>query len=164
MGLVSVKKFNGSIIASAVLEALEDVGVANILNTRGYILNITGDCVEEPAGYVDDEPDKHIVSIRREIKVGNKSELEFICDDVVDKSSESYKESMFEVTKVSLKAPIIFGMPRTEVNELYVSGEDCFNRHQIEYEVTRADGESKEDYMYKLLKFVADLVISEIKY
>ena len=159
MALVPIAEYEGSLIGNAVLDALMQIGIVDILNKHGYIVNVTGVHGVTPVGMIEDTPAEHKITIVKELRLGNKKDCAFVKKNKVDKDSAAYIESIKELESYKLKLPVRIGVQQTEVSGILIEGNDCYYKHEISINLKQGSQETEEKYLENLFKFTADLLM-----
>ena len=159
MALVPIAEYEGSLIGNAVLEALMGIGIVDILNKNGYIVSVQGVHGVTPIGMVEDTPKEHSLTLRKELRLGNKNECAFVNKNYIDINNEAYVESIKEIESFKLKIPVTIGIEQSEISEMFIDGKNCCYRHEISINIKQGEQETEEMYFERLFKFTANLLV-----
>lgn len=160
MALVPIDEYEGSIIGNTVLEGLTQLGIVDIINRHGYIVNITGVHGVTPPGMIDDTPSEHKISIDKRLRLANKKELSFVKGNKIDVNSKEYLDSLKELRSCDIKTPQTMGIKQNKISEIYLDKNDCCYKHIIEINVKQGEQEETYNYLDRLFKLAADLLVS----
>lgn len=154
MSLIKIEDYSGSEIAKAVMEALDMVGVVNKLNINGYMIEIEGIQDKTPKGMIDDTPNKHKVTIKRDKWLGEFSISEFDSmttsrvDEIMDMQDKNNLD--FEDNIKDCEVTHRFS---------FENNKDIWYRHSVEIQLDKSILETDESYLKRIFNTVANYVV-----
>lgn len=158
MALVRIQDYEGSLVGDTAMEALEMIGIINVLNMRQYALSLVGIQESTPKGYIDDEPAIHKVSFEKIVFIGKKDSVDFIKNGKIDEECKEYKEYMNKLSVADFKFAVILGIKREETKKITLDNEGCWYRHSVEITIPKGT-KSDVEYSKYIVETVANTVV-----
>lgn len=156
MSLIKFEEYTGSLVAQAVAEALEMIGIINKLNINGYTVSISGVQEPTPKGMIEDTPTKHEVVIERSMFVQSASKGEFkkINEDTEKLRRILEQQECVDINFATTKGERVYrGISRD--NSGYV-----WYKHRVDFRVDQLAIETPENYVKRLFELIANYVIA----
>lgn len=134
MALISLDKFNGSIISNEVMESLNYCNLTTYLASFGYQVTIDPNMPETPDGLIEDCPDSHTINFVRRKVCEDRDDGEIISQNQPD----------------DFKFLFIFGFDTKSENTVIRKDNITWYKHSHSVTVNRHPSEDISDYCMRI--------------